>query len=530
MAHQVFLSSAKEDADAASRVCTILEADGIGCWLGVRDLQEGSDPAAAILEAIRTSDLVLLMSSASANVSPTVIRDVERAIGYERPVLSLHLDGAVPNPSLEYDLNLWQWLDATGGLEAKREGIVAAVRAQLARTSESAIWPLVDAAGGVDSKQEEVVAAAQTHLAQTPGSAWTPEPDAIAASESTTPSRLLARAKTATTRRSRRRTWSIALGAALVVVALGLGLGLGLTGTSGHQGAWTNLDAVGLEPPGGSGVGMVYEPTRGRLILFGGSAGSGTWAYDPVPKTWTLLKPAGTEPPSRSGHAMVYDPVTHRLIMFGGSDDTGTPLNDTWAYDPVANTWTKLKATGTLPPTRSGHALVYDPVTHRLIMFGGMGTSLNDPNAAVSLNDTWAYDPGENAWTELKPTGALPTPRAQYVMAYDPSAGRMVMFGGRAIMGSSTTRGPTTLPLIPGPISIRLGHCPRSGGGRRWPTTPRGIASSCSGGRAPGPRSSSTTPGPTISPVTPGPSSSPRGRCPAHAPGHRWSTLRPPLR
>lgn len=52
MGHQVFLSYAGKDEAAASHVCEILEKDGVQCWLGVRDLQEGSDRAAAVLEAI----------------------------------------------------------------------------------------------------------------------------------------------------------------------------------------------------------------------------------------------------------------------------------------------------------------------------------------------------------------------------------------------------------------------------------------------------------------------------------------------
>ena len=127
-----------EDQAAASRVCEILEADGIGCWLASRDATARKDKAAANLQAIRTSDLVLLIFSSSANASPNVLRDIERAISYERPVLSLHLDDAVPNASLEYYLNLWQWLDASGGVEDKREDIVAAVRGQLAGTADSA--------------------------------------------------------------------------------------------------------------------------------------------------------------------------------------------------------------------------------------------------------------------------------------------------------------------------------------------------------------------------------------------------------
>ena len=141
----------------ASARCSRQTASAAGWRSAMR--RPGRTRRPPILEAIRTSDLVLLIFSASANASPTVLRDIERAIAYERPVLSLHLDDATPNASLEYYLNLWQWLDASGGVEDKRDDILAAVRAQLAGTSDSATWRRLDAPGGVDSKREEILAA-----------------------------------------------------------------------------------------------------------------------------------------------------------------------------------------------------------------------------------------------------------------------------------------------------------------------------------------------------------------------------------
>jgi len=95
---------------------------------GPRDLKEGTDPAAGTIDGIRTSDLVLLIFSTSANSSPYVLREIERAIAYDRPVLSLHIDDVVPSASIEYYLNLWQWLEVRGGVEGKQGQILAAVR------------------------------------------------------------------------------------------------------------------------------------------------------------------------------------------------------------------------------------------------------------------------------------------------------------------------------------------------------------------------------------------------------------------
>ena len=37
------------------------------------------------------------------------------------------------------------------------------------------------------------------------------------------------------------------------------------------------------------------------------------------------------------------------MILFGGPDAEGQAKDDTWAYDPAANTWTELKPTGAVP-------------------------------------------------------------------------------------------------------------------------------------------------------------------------------------
>ena len=136
MAHQVFVSYATEDADTASRVCALLEADGIQCWVAPRDVKAGTDYAAAIMNAIRNSQLVVLIFSTHSNASPYALREIERSVAYGRPVLALRTDDADPNSSMEYYLH--QWIEAPEGVESKRKEIIATVREQLARPSTAA--------------------------------------------------------------------------------------------------------------------------------------------------------------------------------------------------------------------------------------------------------------------------------------------------------------------------------------------------------------------------------------------------------
>ena len=202
--------------------------------------------------------------------------------------------------------------------------------------------------------------------------------------------------------------------------------------------AWTRLTPSGGGPDGRSGAAMVFDPTTQRVIIFGGQDGrvalDETWAYSPSADTWTKLDPTGSTPPTRYHFSMVWDPVSQRVIMFGGDKDVTNSqlLNDTWAYDPIADSWTNLRPTNP-PSARWGHAVVYDSVGQRVILVGGQ-----DPTG--DLADMWAYDPKGNTWRELTPKGDGTTWVA-HSMAYDSLSSQVIAFGGGG--GGTTERNET---------------------------------------------------------------------------------------
>jgi N-acetylneuraminic acid mutarotase len=189
-------------------------------------------------------------------------------------------------------------------------------------------------------------------------------------------------------------------------------------------------DWAELSPSGGPSArdahAMAFDSTDGWVILFGGwddnANFNDTWAYDPVFNTWTDMNPFGGAPSPRDSHAMAYDPSTDRVILFGGYDGQ-TRFADTWAYDPIKNKWTELRPAGAVPPGRSGHKMVYDSNTGKIVMFGGY-----DGN--FGLGDTWEYDPAKNTWTELDPAGDWPDPRDMFAMVYDSGTSKVILFGG----------------------------------------------------------------------------------------------------
>ena len=219
------------------------------------------------------------------------------------------------------------------------------------------------------------------------------------------------------------------------------------------ENSWVNLRPSGTIPVGRYGHTMVYEEKSGRIIMFGGwtigtvqrngktEAYAGTlddtWSYDPQSQVWTKLAPSGGTPLSRNDHAMAYDAQAGKIILFGGSnshepgDISETEqrflnLGDTWAYDPVSNSWQELTPSVS-PPARRGEGLVYDSHRGRVIMFGGIADGGSD---LTRFADTWAYDYETNTWTNLEPSGTVPSRMEDFSMAYDPKSDAVYLFPG----------------------------------------------------------------------------------------------------
>src|ERR1039458_4828271 len=110
---RVFISYTAQDVAVAEKVCSALEAAGLRCWIAPRDVRAGEPYAAAIVEAINSCRMLVLVLTQSAIDSPHVLREVERASSKKRSVLSIRLDAANLPPELEYFLSANHWLEAS---------------------------------------------------------------------------------------------------------------------------------------------------------------------------------------------------------------------------------------------------------------------------------------------------------------------------------------------------------------------------------------------------------------------------------
>ncbi len=142
MAHDVFVSYANEDKTTADALVATLEQHQIRCWFAPRDVPVGRDYAESLIHAINGSRVMVLVFSSSANSSPHVIKEIERAVNKSIPIFPLRIEDVSPSPSMEYFISGTHWLDAlTPPLKQHLELLARSVRA------------LLDAPGGAPETQ-----------------------------------------------------------------------------------------------------------------------------------------------------------------------------------------------------------------------------------------------------------------------------------------------------------------------------------------------------------------------------------------
>lgn len=142
MGVDVFLSHSHVDKVFADAICHRLEAADIRCWVAPRDIRPGDDWAESIIDAMDQAKMLVLIFSASANNSPQVRREVERAVNKGLMVLPFRIENVPLSKSLEYFISTQHWLDAiTGDLEQHLDELCHCVAMLLERLPQAVPSP-----------------------------------------------------------------------------------------------------------------------------------------------------------------------------------------------------------------------------------------------------------------------------------------------------------------------------------------------------------------------------------------------------
>jgi WD40 repeat protein len=112
MPFDVFISCSSQDKLTADAACAALESADIRCWIAPRDIPPGRDYGESIINAIESVRVFVLIFSGTANASPQVKREVERAVNKGLSIITVRIENVAPSRTLEYFISSPHWLDA----------------------------------------------------------------------------------------------------------------------------------------------------------------------------------------------------------------------------------------------------------------------------------------------------------------------------------------------------------------------------------------------------------------------------------
>ncbi len=112
MAHDVFISYATRDKDVADAICAGLEENRVRCWIAPRDIMPGTPYAEALVEAIAATRVVVVVVSSESNVSPHVLRELERTVARGIAIVPFRVEDTPLSKQMEYYIGQQHWLDA----------------------------------------------------------------------------------------------------------------------------------------------------------------------------------------------------------------------------------------------------------------------------------------------------------------------------------------------------------------------------------------------------------------------------------
>jgi len=221
-----------------------------------------------------------------------------------------------------------------------------------------------------------------------------------------------------------------------------------------------------------------FGDVNGKIYLFGGLPVGNkgplglVQEYDPATDKWTKKK----NMPLATHHAAV---VAYRgkLYLFGGQiqpqpgGPTQVPINNTWEYDPAADSW---KALAAMPTIRTSP--VAAEVGGKIYVIGGasvhpgqkvVSLSPTVPHRALDTNEV--YDPATDKW-ETRST--MPTARSH--MAVGVVNGKIYLIGGRVGSANVTSGSNTNVVEVYDPSVDSWGaaglRMPTARSGHGWAT------------------------------------------------------------
>jgi hypothetical protein len=139
MTASIFISFASQDQKVANTLCKALEGRGFKCWIATRDIAPGENFQIAIVRAIRTAKIMLLVFTGNSNNSDEMAKELALASQSKLIVVPLLIDDVRPNDAFSYEFATRQWIDFFSDWETAIEQL--AQRIAVALGPETAAAP-----------------------------------------------------------------------------------------------------------------------------------------------------------------------------------------------------------------------------------------------------------------------------------------------------------------------------------------------------------------------------------------------------
>ncbi len=180
---------------------------------------------------------------------------------------------------------------------------------------------------------------------------------------------------------------------------------------------------------------MIYADHLDAFVLYGGQnedrkEDTLTWVLkNNMYKSMAIPGPGG-----RAHYGLSYDPTRMKVVLYGGIQNRKT-MYDLWEFD--GSSWIQIPAS--IGP-RSGHSMVYDDDLKMVVLHGGQGYKIVDKSIDTSgrqwtyLDDTWGWD--GSRWIKIADGGP-----ATFLgsLGYDPLRKVVVAYGGAGLNNTMTS-------------------------------------------------------------------------------------------
>ena len=151
---------------------------------------------------------------------------------------------------------------------------------------------------------------------------------------------------------------------------------------------------------------------------------------------WSRLMPDTTDgiPGRRSSYASAYDAVRHRLFVLGGSS-SADPQPGLWVLEHADGVsgqprWRPVSCAGPIP-TRSGATAAFDPIRQSVFVFGGVDSAKVFSRELSRLTGL-GEDMSACRWDRLSQPDPAPSARMHPALMVDPRTHDLLLFGGQS--------------------------------------------------------------------------------------------------